>query len=607
MHPHTKGLNRHTNKHGYTVPDITYKDPNNRRLRVVTIGTGFSGVLLAYKLKNETENVEHVMYEKNGDIGGTWLENKYPNCACDVPSHSYTYNFALNPFWPELYSKSDQIWIYLDRVCRAFDLRKYMHFNSRVIEAKWSEDDSRWDLKIEQSYADETKKIVYDHCDVLLQVTGLLNHPIVPSIEGLENFRGRVLHTAQWPDDYGESQWKGQRMVIIGAGSSSVQTTPGVQPHVKHLDIFIRSKAWLASAQPDNVAKPTFSKNEQEEFLNDKAKLVSQARIYEEKVNMIWKAMLNDSPEQKVLQERSREKMRKHLKRPELIEALTPDFPVGCRRTTPGVPFMEALTQPNVNTHFTAVSKITETSVIGEDGTEVKDVDAIVMATGFDTTYRPHFDVIGQNGISLRDKFTPDPDSYLSMAVPGFPNFITFFGPTFPVLAGSVTASLTAIADFAIKMINKIQAENLRGLAPKQSVTDQFNTHVQTALHGFVWSNDCNSWYTRRDGRVTAVWPGSALHYQDVVSSPRWEDWEITYKNPHNMWAYLGLGFTKTERDPKADKAPYLTVDCLDPAFYNLASTPLFEGKPPTAEEARKRSLTQPPGMKNQRSVVADH
>ncbi|EAT77330.1 hypothetical protein SNOG_15397 [Parastagonospora nodorum SN15] len=300
---------------------------------------------------------------------------------------------------------------------------------------------------------------------------------------------------------------------------------------------------------------------------------------------MIWKAMLNDSPEQKVLQERSREKMRKHLKRPELIEALTPDFPVGCRRTTP-VRYPYPILQ--------TVSKITETSVIGEDGTEVEDVDAIVMATGFDTTYRPHFDVIGQNGISLRDKFTPDPDSYLSMAVPAF------FGPTFPVLAGSVTASLTAIADFAIKMINKIQAENLRGLAPKQSVTDQFNTHVQTALHGFVWSNDCNSWYTRRDGRVTAVWP-------DVVSSPRWEDWEITYKNPHNMWAYLGLGFTKTERDPKADKAPYLTVDCLDPAFYNLASTPLFEGKPPTAEEARKRSLTQPPGMKNQRSVVADH
>ncbi|OAG34167.1 hypothetical protein AYO21_11699 [Fonsecaea monophora] len=596
MRKEYEGVPLHTNAQGYHVPDITYRAPENRRVKVITIGAGFAGILIAYKFQKELQNVELVIYEKNGDIGGTWLENRYPNCACDVPSHSYTFNFALN---------SEHIWKYLDRICRAFDLRKYMHFNTRVVEAVWDHEAGKWNVKIEKSFIDGSTKIIEDQCDVLLQASGLLNNPVVPNIEGMETFKGRKVHTAQWPDDYNEDAWKGQTIAVIGAGSSSVQTTPGLQPHVKKLHLYAKSRTWLASAQPDNPHPPEFSKEEQLEFATDMNKLLKQARSYEVAVNQIWGAMFKNAPQQVTLRERALKKMQDHLRKDGLFDNLKPDFAVGCRRTTPGVNFMEALNKDNVDVHFTAVTKITEDGIVGADGSVVTGLDTIVFATGFDTTYVPRFKIVGRNGVTLQQKFTPNPDSYLGVAIPVYanrggneladiPNYLMLFGPSFPVLAGSVTASLTAVTDLAIAMVKKIQAENLRSISPRQDVVDQFAEHTQTMLHGTVWEDDCNSWYTRRDGRITAVWPGSALHFQDVVRHPRWEDYDITYMNKLNMWEFLGRGFTMTERDPDADLAPYMTLDALDKDFYDTDKTPLLEGPAPTMAQARAKSLEHP-------------
>jgi len=290
--------------------------------------------------------------------------------------------------------------------------------------------------------------------------------------------------------------------------------------------------------------------------------------------------------------------MHKYLEKPHLIEGFTPGFAVGCRRTTPGISFMQALKEPNVDVHFTAVDRITEDGIVGADGKTASNIHTIVCATGFDTTYRPQFTLIGQNNVSLTDRFTPQPDGYLGVGCPDFPNYLLLFGPSFPVLAGSVTASLTAVADLAIAMIRKIQVENIRSISPREDVTREFNKHAQTMLHGTVWEDACNSWYKNKDGRITAVWPGSALHYQDVVRHPRWEDWNIKYMNKHNMFAYLGLGFTMAERDPNADKAPYMNIDRLDPLFYDFERTPLRKDPAPTSAEARKLSLKPRPGKK---------
>ncbi|KIX06710.1 uncharacterized protein Z518_04686 [Rhinocladiella mackenziei CBS 650.93] len=389
----------------------------------------------------------------------------------------------------------------------------------------------------------------------------MLNNPNLPNIQDLETFPGRVVHTAQWPDDFGPTEWKDKNVVMVGAGSSSIQATPGMQPHVRDLHVFIRSKSWLASVQPNyGVCSQHLlrQKEDQDHFAQDHGKLVRQARIYEEGANRIWKSLFLNAPEQKALRSRFIEIMRDELEDEKLAEELIPNFAVGCRRTSPGRTFMQALKQPNVYPHFTALQSVRKRTVVGADGTEVHDVDAIVLATGFDTTYRPRFDIIGHRGISLKEKFTPNPDSYLGIGVPGKPSDLDVsFGPTFPVLTGSVTASLSAVADYALQMIKKIQAEDLHSVTPRQDVTDQFNEHTQTMLHGMVWEEDCHSWYKRpSDGRITVVWPGSALHFQEVVRNPRWEDFHIQHRNRLNMWAFLGRGFTRIERDPEADMLP---------------------------------------------------
>lgn len=211
---------------------------------------------------------------------------------------------------------------------------------------------------------------------------------------------------------------------------------------------------------------------------------------------------------------------------------------------------MRAIQEPNVDVHFNAVNKITENSVVDTDGNEKK-VDTIICATGFDVSYRPRFPIVGQNGVELGEKWKQCPESYLGLAVPDIPNFITFVGPTWPVENGSVMGPLGFVGEYAIKMIKKMQNEFIRSMTPKQDVTDLFNAHTQEFIKQTVWASDCRSWYrsekyrTYEDGntdviidnetgRVNAIFPGSSLHYCQVIDEPRYEDYNITYQNKQN-------------------------------------------------------------------------
>jgi hypothetical protein len=175
-----------------------------------------------------------------------------------------------------------------------------------------------------------------------------------------------------------------------------------------------------------------------------------------------------------------------------------------------------------------------------------------------------------------------------------------FFGPNFPIFVGSVTQSLAAVADLAVKMIQKIQDEDIRSISPRQDVTDQFNEHTQTMLRGTAWEDTCSGWYHDKTGRITAVWPGSGLHFQQVIKNPRWEDYDIKYMNKHNMFAFFGLGFTQAERDPNADKAPYMDVKFLDKDFYDYDKVPDYQGPAPTKESSRLATAeSRPDKVKN--------
>ncbi|KAL8300693.1 hypothetical protein RB597_010342 [Gaeumannomyces tritici] len=565
---------------GYHIPqDTTWRDPQNRKMRVLTIGAGVSGILMAYLVQKECQNVEHVVYEKNEDIGGTWLENRYPCAACDIPSHAYSYQFAppfQYPDWPRFFSQSPEIWTYLDLVCKTFDLRKYMTFQTTVTGCYWQQDKGQWLVKLRQAQPGREPREFEENCNLLLHGTGVLNDWKWPNIPGLhDKFKGRVVHTARWPADYAEEQWKKERIAVIGSGSSSLQTVPGMQPHARHMDIFVRTGAWF-TVIAGNTGDPskTYTDEERARFHADPAAMLAHAKSIEDDINGLWGFQHRGSETQEAIKAQMAERTRQKLNGNErLVEGLKPGFGFGCRRINPADPYLEAIQQPNVDVHFTPAAECTERGVVGADGVE-REVDTVVCATGFDTSFAPRFPVVGRSGADLRDRWAPGsggcPESYLGLAVPDLPNFITFVGPPWPVQNGSFIGPLQSVGLYAVKMIHKMQNEGVRSWTPRADVTEDFNKHVQEWIKTSVYTDDCRSWYKNNDtGRVNAIWPGSSLHYIQVIETPRYEDFEMEYC-AKNRWAMLGMGFTVAERNKEgADLSPYLKLENIDAKWLN--------------------------------------
>ncbi|KAK3113063.1 hypothetical protein LTR53_010020 [Teratosphaeriaceae sp. CCFEE 6253] len=567
---------------GYNIdPKLTYNDPSNRKLRVLTIGAGVSGILMAYRLQKDTPNVEHVLYEKNADVTtviqvwmtlgdqmmSTVLTPSITGCACDIPSHAYTYQFALNPDWPRFFSYAPDIWGYLDKVCDTFALRKYMVFNTEIMGCTWDGTKGEWKVKLREIINGNVREFE-DTCHLLLHATGILNNFKYPDIPGLQDkFKGRVMHTARWPTDFPKEQWN-QRVAVVGSGASSIQTVPNMQPYAEHIDVFVRTGVWFVQIASNFGHNKAYDEQERDTFRRDPKALVAHAKDLEDQVNGFWDAFYADSEAQKMGQEMFRARMAEHIKDERLLAGFTPKFAIGCRRITPGDPYMEAIQKDNVDVHFTAVESCTEKGVVGSDGVE-REVDTIICATGFDTSYKPRFPLIGQGG-DLREKWKLCPEGYLGLAIPEFPNFLTFIGPTWPIENGSVMGALNSVADYAVQIIKKMQNENIKSWVPDQRKTDSFNDHVQEWIKHTVWRDDCRSWYRNNEtGRVNAVWPGSSLHYMQAIERPRYEDFHIEYFD-QNPWAHLGLGWTMENRKgpQAADCSPYLDVKNLDPKWY---------------------------------------
>ena len=327
-----------------------------------------------------------------------------------------------------------------------------------------------------------------------------------------------------------------------------------------------------------NIQADSFSDTAEERtnYRTNTENLVKYAKKIEGKLNtaMGLKAMMASSAESKIVREYFTKRMREHILDDRIFEELLPNFAVGCRRLTPGNPFMRAIQGPNVTLHRSAVAKVTGNSVVGVNGDKV-DVDTIVCATGFDVSYVPKYSVVGRNGITLQKKWKDLPEGYLGLAVPDMPNYFIFQGPNFPVSNGSVMGPLQSVGAYIIQVIEKMQRDHIHSFAPKQDVTDSFNEHAQTWMRGTCWADrTCRSWYKNNEtGRVNSIWPGSSLHYCEMTTIPRFEDYDIRYSSKQNMWAFMGLGFTNNQMKPDGDLSPYIQQDNIEVKFYSFVSS----------------------------------
>lgn len=375
------------------------------------------------------------------------------------------------------------------------------------------------------------------------------------------------MHSAAYEEGY---PLEGKRVAVIGAGSSGVQIVANIQKKVEHLYHWIRSPVWVTPTFGQKWAGKEGANfeytDEQKMYLEENPqKYLEYRKQIENELNQRFKFIIKGSPEAKAAREAAEAQMRRTLKDDKrLCDAIIPrTFNPGCRRPTPAPGYLEALVAPNTTVYTDAVSRLTPSGFLDAAGTE-HPVDAVICATGFDTTWIPRFPILNATGTDLRD-FWSGPDnltSYLSIAIPTFPNHFTFCGPYGPLGHGSFMPLIEAWTTYMLDAITKAQIENLKSLTPLEAAARDFRQHADLFLQRTAWTSSCRSWFKQgrngggEEGGQAVVYPGSRLHFLHLLERPRYEDYAIE-RWDGNRFAFLGNGFDTREVDGR-DVTNYL-------------------------------------------------
>ncbi|GKZ91462.1 hypothetical protein AnigIFM59636_003719 [Aspergillus niger] len=505
---------------GRHVPYEIIDEPSRsrRKIRIVVIGAGASALNFAHDIDQSTLDIELVLYEKNPEVGGTWFENRYPGCGCDIPSVNYQFSWAPSPDWTPFYSSAPEIFKYFKGIADNYGLRKYIRLDHRVVGASWDEDSEQWHVKIQRG--DNPANVFEDRCHILVNASGVLNKWKWPAIQGRETFQGPMLHSAHWDD---QVELKGKRVAVIGSGSSAVQIVPTIQPN---------------TANQKNI------------FRNNPQKYLAYRKKIESELNSRFRFILNGSEEQANARAYAERDMRSKLaRRPEIADHIVPkNFAVGCRRPTPGNGYLEALCSQNTEVGSESISEITPKGIRTADSVE-HEVDVIVCATGFDVSWRPSYPTIGREARSLSEQWKDIPRTYLSITVPNFPNYLIFNGPFGPYGHGSFLPITETLSRHFLQILEKMSSEGVTSFEPKEEAVADFFEHHRKFMPRTAWTSPCRSWFKQGtvDGEVM-MWPGSRIHFFETMKQPRWEDYHLRYTTT-NRFGYLGNGFAAREFD----------------------------------------------------------
>ncbi|KAI1101220.1 flavin-binding monooxygenase [Jackrogersella minutella] len=505
----------------------------SRPIKVRVIGAGYSGIYLGIRIPQRLRNVDFRIYEKEDSVGGTWWVNRYPGCACDIPAHSYQYSFNPNPDWSAFYAPQREICAYLQGTAEKYGVIRFVKLSHQVESCRWDDDKKKWILTVRRL---DTNEAFEDDADILVAARGNLSDPAWPSIPGLSSFQGEVMHSARWNENY---VFENKRIGVIGNGSSAIQIVPSLQKiDGAQLSCFVRSKTWVTNPFGDNVMKKLgldphklkFSPEQRQEFANSPEKLLKFRRIIEIDGNTIHDISLKGTEMQLGAVEAFAASMREKLaKKPEIAEFLIPSFGIGCRRNTPGPGYLEALVENNVDFITDPIEAITPTGVSLKSGRSVL-LDALVCATGFNTSSAPPFPIYGRDDQSLQQRFTPFPTAYLSLVVDSFPNFFMMLGPNSAIGSGSLTMMLESEGDYIVKCIRKLQKEDYATISIKPERVDDWSEYCHEYFKDTVYTDSCHSWYKSEGGsgdRITGLWPGSPLHALEALRAIRWEDFDF--------------------------------------------------------------------------------
>lgn len=478
-----------------------------RELRIVVIGAGMSGILSAIKL-HEAGIEDVTVYEKADRLGGTWRENRYPGIACDVPSHLYSYSFEPNPDWSHRFSPGAEIQAYFERVARDYDVEKRIRYGEEVTRAAF--EDGRWRL--------ETSSGRRDVADALIAATGVLHHPNLPDIEGLDSFGGECFHSARWDQ---RVVLDGKRVGVVGTGSTAVQITSALIDRVEKLSLFQRTAQWIMPQE--NLP---YSEEEKAEFRSH-PETMAQLRadtsrgFAENFSNAVVDA---DSPQMKMIEEMCKQNLENAVRDPELRERLRPDYRAACKRLVISPDFYDAIQKPNAELVTAPIECVEPDGVRTQEG-RLHELDVLVLATGFraDRFMRP-MEVTGKGGVRLDAVWADRPIAYLSISIPGFPNLFMLNGPNGPVGNFSLIEVAELQLDYILKLLDRLRAGECREISADADATQKFDEDRTEAAKTTVWTTGCRSWYLDDRG-IPAAWPWTFDRFRDEMSEPKPADY----------------------------------------------------------------------------------
>jgi cation diffusion facilitator CzcD-associated flavoprotein CzcO len=480
---------------------------------VAIVGSGFGGLGAAIRLKQE--GVEDFrIFERAGEVGGTWRDNSYPGCACDVQSHLYSFSFAPNPDWTRKFSPQPEIWDYLKRCARDFNVLPHIHFNEEVREAEWDEDAQRWRV--------ETSKGVYA-ASALILASGALSEPSLPNLPGLERFAGKVFHSARWDHEY---DLKGRRVAVVGTGASAVQFVPEIQPHVKQLDLYQRTPPWVAPRRDRALGKTERSLLRRFPLLQRAARsfIYLFREIFLLCFRHLWLAGRIEALAQRHLE--------KSVADPVLRAKLTPDYRIGCKRVLISNDYLPALTRPNVEVVTEGIAEVRARSIVDRTGFE-RPADAIIFGTGFRVTDPPLARHIrGRGGKTLAEVWMGSPQALAGTTVAGFPNFFILMGPNTGLGHNSVVYMMEAQIEHALSALRHLRRRGASAIEPRAEAQSAYVNEVQKRMEGTVWvAGGCASWYLDSTGRNSTLWPDFSWRFRRRVARLDPDEYVLSFKH----------------------------------------------------------------------------
>ncbi|MDQ6834586.1 MAG: NAD(P)/FAD-dependent oxidoreductase [Actinomycetota bacterium] len=472
----------------------------HRHFEIAIAGAGLAGLGMAMTLKAEGRE-DFVVLERADDLGGTWRDNSYPGCACDIPSVLYSYAEEPNPAWSQTFASQPEIWQYMRGVAERHGVLDHFAFDHEVTAARWASEDQRWE--IETTSGPLT-------ADVLVSASGALADPTIPDLDGSERFQGRIFHSAQWQHDH---DLRGRKVAVVGTGASAIQFVPEIQPEVEQLHLFQRTPPWVLPR-----GNPRIPLRWQRRFARF-PRLLGLTRGGVFSLLESFHFGFRHPAVMRVAERRARAHIARQVSDPALRAQLTPDYRLGCKRVLGSDTWYPALCAENVEVVSSGISEIREHSIVDADGRE-HEVDTIIFGTGFKVTDPPiSYRVHGRDGRTLAQSWQGSPKAHLGITVAGFPNLFMLLGPNTGLGHNSVLLMIEAQIKYLSQVLAHRRRHGLAALEPTEPAQSGYVAELDRGTQGSVWTaGGCLSWYVDATGRNSTLWPGSVRAYQRRVA-----------------------------------------------------------------------------------------